>query len=104
MLTSQKVLSPPYHCKLRLVAHRVQQVFAIYQGDSMPRDSIFDPDGGQTEHSGNRFMGPRADQDSHMPPSVTDGEVSEEEAADLEALAEASEEREDEAYDEKTRP
>ena len=71
----------------------------------MPRDSIFDPEGDQTEHSGNRYMGPRADQDSHMPPSVTDGEVSEEEAADLEKLAEANEELEAEKdYDEKTRP
>jgi len=71
----------------------------------MPRDSIFDPEGDQTEHSGNRYMGPRADQDSHMPPSVTDGEVSEEEAADLEKLAEANEEVEAEKdYDEKTRP
>jgi hypothetical protein len=71
----------------------------------MPRDSIFDPEGDQTEHSGNRFMGPRADQDSHMPPSVTDGEVSEEEAEDLEKLAEANEEAEAEKdYDEKTRP
>ena len=71
----------------------------------MPRDSIFDPEGDQSEHSGNRFMGPRADQDSHMPPSVTDGEVSDEEAADLDALAEANEEAEAEKdYDEKTRP
>ena len=71
----------------------------------MPRDSIFDPEGDQTEHSGNRYMGPRADQDSHMPPGVTDGEVSEEEAADLEKLAEANEEVEAEKdYDEKTRP
>jgi hypothetical protein len=71
----------------------------------MPRDSIFDPEGDQTEHSGNRYMGPRADQDSHMPPSITDGEVSEEEAADLEKLAEANEEIEAEKdYDEKTRP
>jgi hypothetical protein len=71
----------------------------------MPRDSIFDPEGDQTEHSRNRYMGPRADQDSHMPPSVTDGEVSEEEAADLEKLAEANEELEAEKdYDEKTRP
>ncbi len=60
----------------------------------MPRDSIFDPEGTQTEHSGNRYMGPRADQDSHMPPDVVDGEVSEEEAADLEKLAKADEEME----------
>ena len=65
----------------------------------MPRDSIFDPEGTQTEHSGNRYMGPRADQDSHMPPDVVDGEVSEEEAADLEKLAEAEEEVETERED-----
>jgi hypothetical protein len=69
----------------------------------MPRDSIFDPEGTQTEHSGNRYMGPRADQDSHMPPSVIDGEVSEEEAVDLEKLAEAEEEVEGERED-KARP
>jgi hypothetical protein len=69
----------------------------------MPRDSIFDPEGGQTEHSGSRYMGPRADQDSHMPPSVTDGKVSEEEAADLEKLAQANDEHEEER-DDKTRP
>ena len=70
----------------------------------MPRDSIFDPDGGQTEHSGNQFMGPRADQDSHMPPSVTDGDVSEEEAAELEQLAQENEEQEEEEREQKTRP
>ncbi len=42
--------------------------------------SIFDPEGGQTEHSGNRYMGPSADNDSHMPPDVVDGKVSDEEA------------------------
>jgi hypothetical protein len=70
----------------------------------MPRDSIFDPEGGQTEHSGNRYMGPRADQDSHMPPSVVDGEVGEEEAADLEKLAEANEDVEAERQEDKARP
>jgi hypothetical protein len=71
----------------------------------MPRDSIFDPEGTQTEHSGNRFMGPQADQDSHMPPSVVDGKVSPEEAADLEELAGANDELEAErARDEKTTP
>jgi len=70
----------------------------------MPRDSIFDPEGGQTEHSGNRYMGPRADQDSHMPPGVTDGEVSEDEVADLEELAEADREQEEEQHEEKTNP
>jgi hypothetical protein len=69
----------------------------------MPRDSIFDPEGGQTEHSGNHYMGPRADQDSHMPPGVVDGEVSEEEAVDLEKLAEAEEKLEAERED-KPRP
>ena len=58
----------------------------------MPRDSIFDPEGTQTEHSGSTFTGPRADQDSHMPPDVVDGKVSPEEASDLEKLAEARDE------------
>ena len=58
----------------------------------MPRESIFDPEGNQTEHSGSTFMGPRADNNSHMPPDIADGEVGEEESADLEALARAVEE------------
>ncbi len=66
----------------------------FYGGPAMPRDSIFDPEGTQTEHSGDPFMGPRADQDSHMPASITDGRVDEEEADDLEKLAEADEELE----------
>jgi hypothetical protein len=45
-------------------------------------ESIFDPTGPETEHSGTRYMGPKADNDSHMPPDVTDGKVDEE---DLEA-------------------
>jgi hypothetical protein len=48
--------------------------------------SIFDPGGGETEHSGSTHMGPRADNISHMPPDVTDGEVAEEESADARAL------------------
>ena len=44
--------------------------------------SIFDPTGGETEHSGSRNLGPRADNISHMPPDVVDGEVSAEEAAE----------------------
>ncbi|HET6250429.1 MAG TPA: hypothetical protein VFE47_22265 [Tepidisphaeraceae bacterium] len=48
--------------------------------------SIFDPTGGQTEHSGNRNMGPQADNISHMPPDVVDGEVSDEEVAEQEAM------------------
>ena len=58
----------------------------------MPRESIFDPEGNQTEHSGSTFMGPRADNLSHLPSDVSDGKVSEEEAADLEELAGANEE------------
>ena len=37
-------------------------------------------------------MGPRADNNSHLPPDVADGEVGEEESADLDALARAVEE------------
>ena len=58
----------------------------------MPRESIFDPEGHQTEHSGSIFMGPRADNNSHLPPDIADGEVGEEESADLDALARAVEE------------
>jgi hypothetical protein len=58
----------------------------------MARESIFNPDGPQTEHSGSRYLGPRADNLSHMPPDVTDGEVSPQEAADLEKLANAADE------------
>jgi hypothetical protein len=60
----------------------------------MSRDSIFDPEGNQTEQSGSTFMGPRAENISHLPPDVTDGKVSEAEASDLELLAQAGEERE----------
>ena len=59
----------------------------------MPRESIFDPEGHQTEHSGSTFMGPRADNLSHLPPDVSDGEVGEREKADLEKLAQANAER-----------
>ena len=38
-------------------------------------DSIFDPTGPQTEHSGSRYQGPDAANISHMPPDVTDGDV-----------------------------
>ena len=55
----------------------------------MSRESIFDPEGHQTEHSGSRYMGPRADNLSHLPPDISDGDVGEEEAADLQELAEA---------------
>ena len=59
----------------------------------MSRDSIFNPDGGQTEHSGSTFMGPRADNLSQMPPDLTDGEVSEAEASDLEKLVQTNDHR-----------
>lgn len=36
-------------------------------------ESIFDPTGPETEHSGTRNLGPQADNNSHMPPEVTDG-------------------------------
>ncbi len=41
--------------------------------------SIFDPGGGETERSGSAFTPADADQISHMPPDVTDGDVEEEE-------------------------
>ena len=58
----------------------------------MTRDSIFDPEGSETEHSGSTFTPPRADNNSHLPPDISDGKVSEEEAADLDKLAEAADE------------
>jgi len=45
--------------------------------------SIFDPTGPDTERSGNRNIGPDAANGSRMPPSVTDGEVSEQEVRDV---------------------
>jgi hypothetical protein len=66
----------------------------FYMEPVMPRDSIFDPEGTQTEHSGNRYMGPRADQDSHMPPSIVDGKTDTEEDTDVEEIARANEELE----------
>ena len=44
--------------------------------------SIFDPGGGETEHSGSTFLGPDAQNISHLPPEVSDGGV---EADDAEA-------------------
>ena len=35
--------------------------------------SIFDPGGGETEQSGSTFLGPHADNISHLPPDVADG-------------------------------
>jgi hypothetical protein len=78
----------------------------VLQGVVMSRGSIFDPEGWSTEQSGDRFTGSRADSNSHMPPDVVDGEVSEEEAADLDKLAEAREEteKEGELNEDKTNP
>ena len=38
-------------------------------------DSIFDPTGSATEHSGSRNLGPSADNISHMPPSIAAGQA-----------------------------
>jgi hypothetical protein len=70
----------------------------------MTRESIFDPEGHQTEHSGSTFTPPRADSNSHMPPDVVDGEVSAEEAAYLDKLAGANEEAEQARQDQGTQP
>ncbi len=75
----------------------------------MSRGSIFDPEGWGTEHSGNRYMGPSAENISHLPPDVVDGKVDEEEdeeSEDLDALAAAREEAEREREDrqDKTNP
>ena len=51
--------------------------------------SIFDPTGPETEHSGNIFSGPAADENSHMPADVVDGKVSDEEVAEHEAAVES---------------
>jgi hypothetical protein len=60
----------------------------------MSRESIFDPRGNQTEHSGSTFTPPRADNNSHMPPDVIDGEVGPQEDSDLQKLAQAVDESE----------
>jgi hypothetical protein len=70
----------------------------------MSRGSIFDPSGEQTEHSGSTFTGPRADNNSHMPPDVVDGKAGDDEVADLEKLARANEEIERERQTDKTAP
>jgi hypothetical protein len=44
--------------------------------------SIFDPTGGETEHSGSRNLGPDASEISQMPPDVVDGVVEGEEEND----------------------
>ena len=49
--------------------------------------SIFDPTGPNTERSGSRNLGPDAASISHMPPDVTDDEVSDEEVQYVEGAA-----------------
>jgi hypothetical protein len=48
--------------------------------------SIFDPDGGETERSGSAFGPEAAENRSHVPPDTVDGEVSDEERADVESV------------------
>ena len=51
--------------------------------------SIFDPDGRETERSGSTFTSAHAADRSKLPPDVTDGEVSPEEATDAESIVDA---------------
>lgn len=62
-------------------------------------ESIFDPSGDQTEHSGTRNLGPEAINNSHMPPEVVDGVVEEDpntpdEDATTDQIADVERERE----------
>jgi hypothetical protein len=71
-------------------------------------ESIFDPTGPETEHSGSRNLGPEAINNSHMPPDVVDGVVDADpdavdEDAKTDAIAEVEREREPK-NEEKTRP
>lgn len=68
--------------------------------------SIFNPGGEETEHSGQRFTPQKASQTSQMPPDLVDGEVSKEEAQDLEKLAHRNEigETPEQALEEMTEP
>ena len=47
--------------------------------------SIFDPTGGETERSGSRNLGPDAANNSHMPPDIVDGDISQEEISEARA-------------------
>ncbi len=51
--------------------------------------SIFDPGGRETERSGSTFRSEEAHNRSHLPPDVTDGDVSPEQAAEARAVADA---------------
>jgi hypothetical protein len=63
--------------------------------------SIFDPEGGQTERSGSRNLGPDAANISHVPPEVTDGEADATDGSDnahLERLAKLAEDQRGEKH------
>jgi hypothetical protein len=71
-------------------------------------ESIFDPTGPETEHSGSRNLGPDAINNSHMPPDVTDGVIepdpdTPDEDTDTDRIAQAEVDREDDNLS-KTRP
>ena len=71
-------------------------------------ESIFDPTGPETEHSGTRNLGPDAGDISHMPPDVTDAKVQPDpnepdEDSETEQIAEAEVEVDRKPPD-KTRP
>jgi hypothetical protein len=51
--------------------------------------SIFDPTGRETERSGSTFGPEEAENRSKLPPDAVDGEVSEAEARDAEAVSDA---------------
>lgn len=60
--------------------------------------SIFDPDGGETERSGSRNLGPDAANVSHVPPDLVDGKVQGESAGgsdnpDLEQISAAADDQ-----------
>jgi hypothetical protein len=73
-------------------------------------ESLFDPTGPETEHSGTRNLGPDANDISQMPPDVTDGKVEPDtnqpdEDAETEQIAEAETDMEhDREQPDKTRP
>jgi hypothetical protein len=51
--------------------------------------SIFDPTGREAERSGSTFLPPEAGDRTHLPPGVEDGEVSEAEAREAQAVEDA---------------
>lgn len=67
-------------------------------------ESIFDPTGPQTEHSGSRNLGPDAGSISHLPPEVTDGTTDEEEDSPEESELTQQIARAEKEHDTPTRP